>query len=72
MKKFNVKEAIESLVVFKNLKYNPCLHALAEIFENNENKNWSLVVAVNSLYDGNGYIPNQFEANHLLYLYEPL
>jgi len=38
MKKFNVKDAIESLVIFKNLKYNPCLHALMTVFENDENK----------------------------------
>lgn len=38
MKKFNIKNAIESLVIFKNLKYNPCLHALAEVFESDENK----------------------------------
>ena len=34
----NVKSAIDSLVVFKNLKYSPCFISLKGVFENDEHK----------------------------------
>ncbi|MGN0174376.1 MAG: DUF815 domain-containing protein [Acutalibacteraceae bacterium] len=36
-KKLFVKEILDSLVVFKNLKYDPCLHSLYHIFDENSN-----------------------------------
>ncbi len=38
MKNINIKETLDSLVVFKNLKYNPCLNSLYHIFSNEANK----------------------------------
>ena len=36
-KKLFVKEILDSLVIFKNLKYDPCLHSLYHLFDENSN-----------------------------------
>ena len=36
-KKIFVREILDSLVVFKNLRYDPCLHALYHLFDENSN-----------------------------------
>ena len=37
VKKLFVKEILDSLVIFKNLKYDPCLHSLYHLFDEDSN-----------------------------------